>query len=191
MRVLPFLFVRELIYRSPSNYIYESIPESIKVIDLNLNNLNSIIIPSDIYDYCIFRIKKHYKGVGLVDSGTEELIGYGFYSNTVAPPTNIPKLPKKCGWLFNTLILEKYRGNGYQKLLISERIKRLRNINSDVIIYTDILEENYSSRKSFLKSNFRECGVYYVLVLGIRRFRYFSLKIGYWRKSEGHKKIEK
>lgn len=144
---------------------------------------------SDIYDYCIFRLKKNYKGIGLVNKVNEELIGYGFFSDKITPPTNIPKLPKNSGWLFNTVILEKYRRNGYQKILISERIKRLRKLNEKIIIYTDILEDNYPSRKSFIKSNFLENGVYYIFVIGIRRFRFLNLKIGYWKKNEKHKEI--
>lgn len=189
MRIGPFVFVKELVYKAPDNYIYEEIPSFVKVIDLEENTLNQVKMPKEIYDYCIFRVKNKYNGIGLVNRENNELMGYAFYSDKTSPPTNIPKLPKGAGWLFNTLIITKYRGNGYQKLLISERIKRLRKNQPEIEIYTDIIEENYPSRKSFLNSHFIENGVYYVFVVGIRRYRFLNLKIGFWNKKAKHKKI--
>lgn len=189
MRILPIVFVKELIYKCPLNYQYLDIPSNIKVIDLNQTDLKKYLIDDEIYKYCMFRVHKGYKGIGLIHSTTNEFIGYGFYSNLLAPPTNIPRIPQNSGWLFNTLIIEKYRGNGYQKLLISERIKRLKSDNQHVNIYTDIIESNIGSRKSFIKSGFKEFGIYYIMVLGIRRYSFLNLKIGYWNKSKKHKQL--
>lgn len=188
MRISPLVLVKELIYQFDINFEID-IPNNVEVLDLDSNILNKIVVSKDILDYCIFRINKGYQGICIINKINNELIGYAFYSSHLTPPTNIPRLPKNSGWLFNDLIVEKYRGNGYQKLLISERIKRLKSENQHVNIYTDIIESNIGSRKSYIKAGFKELGVYYIMVLGIRRYNFLNLKIGYWNKSKKHKQL--
>lgn len=68
MRLLPFVFIKELIYVAPEHFEYLNIPPSIEVVDITLDDLNRFIISKSELDYCKFRVKKGYKGICLVNN---------------------------------------------------------------------------------------------------------------------------
>lgn len=187
----PLIFIKELVYEKDiaSHESIGAYPPNVFSDDITLETLEKYNIPSDIYDYCTFRVKRGFKGVFAISKATNEVMGYSFYSTDKTPPTNIPKKPPyNSVWIFNDFVIEKFRGMGLQKFMIDKRLEKNNNLD---IAYTDILESNIASRKSYLNSGFEESGVYYIMVLGIRRYKYLNIKMGYWNKNKKHPAINK
>lgn len=129
------------------------------------------------------KLRYNYDGY-LVYTHSGKLVGYYWFTKDIAPPTSIPKIPIGAVWIFNMYIFEQYRGNGWQK----EMLRHFENeFRDSEILYADILLDNVSSIKNFIRCGYLECGVYYILIFGIRRFRRLNVKIGYWNKSQRHK----
>lgn len=128
------------------------------------------------------RVRLQYDGFLFYDQNCE-LVGYYWYTIGKRPPTVIPKIPSDAVWIFNMLVFENYRGHGYQKKMLKHFESNFRDYRS---LYSDIHLHNIPSIKSFLKEGYRRCGIYYVLIIGIR-FRNLNVKLGYWSKTAKHK----
>jgi len=77
---------------------------------------------------------------------------------------------------------KELRKKGYQKQMLIHFEKTFRNYNE---LYADVRLDNYPSISNFLKLNYIENGIYYVLVIGFRfKNLYFTIK--YWDKNRKH-----
>lgn len=131
-----------------------------------------------------FRRKKRYGYDGYLFYNVDNnLVGFYWYSISKAPPTSIPKIPNNSVWIFNMLVFEKYRGKGYQKEMLKHFDNQFQDYEN---LYSDILFDNIPSIKSFLKMGYQECGIYHIIIFGIRRYRFLNLRIGYWDRNRKH-----
>lgn len=128
------------------------------------------------------KTKNKYNGY-LVYNKANDLIGYYWYTINKPPATVIPRIPKDVVWMFNLFVFENYRGNGYQKQMMKHFEKTFSNYQ---YLYVDILLNNTPSIKSVLKTGYKPCGIYYILVIGIRT-KNLNIKMGYWSKTAKHK----
>jgi len=184
----PVKFREKLIYKAPLE-----IPEVNKRFDfspvikvLEYNDLENDYWLRSKKKAFILQLKYGHTGILLIHPETKESLAYSWFAYNCKPPFGIPKLPQNCAWLCNTEVREDYRGYGLQKLLIRERLVILHQIHRTKEVYTDVMKDNLPSRKNIINMGFSECGIYYVLSLGIRRFDYLSTKWGYWNKNKEH-----
>lgn len=129
------------------------------------------------------KLSQKYDGF-LVYDKSDNLIGYYWYTINTPPPTSIPKIPKNTPWRFNVFVFEEHRGHGYQKEMSKHALSYFKDYK---YFYCDILLDNAPSLKNILKMGYEPCGIYYILIFGIRRYKYLNFKIGYWDKNKKHK----
>ena len=190
MRFLPVIFAKMFVYKRQSEERNLDIElKGLRVEELSIALLENINIDEKHIIFFNNRLKQRYEGVLLLDE-ENNLIGYSFWTKKGnLPPTNIPRIPSNAIWVFNSFILEEYRGKGYQKIIIQERDKFIQKKYKDYGIYSDIYESNYASRKSVIKSGFVPNGVYYICIIGMRRNRFLNIRFGWWFKNKKHTEI--
>lgn len=131
-----------------------------------------------------FKRKIYYGYDGYLFYDTNEnAVGYYWYTINQPPPTSIPKIPKSSVWIFNMLVFDEFRGNGYQREMLKHFDRTFRQYES---LYADILFNNIASIKNFLKVGYKENGVYWIVILGIRRYKNLNLKFGRWNQNKKH-----
>ena len=110
---------------------------------------------------------------------TGECAGYGWTAIGKPPANGIPVVPKNSAWLFGEYVREEYRGNGYQKVLQRERIKAIQAKNK-LDIFIDVMADNFPAIKNIKRNGFVKKGAYYILIIGIRKYRFLHFVISYW-----------
>jgi|LSQX01.3.fsa_nt_gb GNAT superfamily N-acetyltransferase len=124
-------------------------------------------------------LKAGHSGLMATHIETGDCIGFG-WTAIGSPPTNgIPAIPKVSAWLFGGYIREEYRGNGYQKVLQQQRIFIVKNRVKEIFI--DVMPGNIPATKNIKSNGFVPWGVYYILIFGIRRYRYLHFTLSFWK----------
>lgn len=175
MRFTPILLLKRAIFRKETSLVaykgkcsFERMSESSNEVLQN--------------KYFTSKLKYGYDGF-LVYDNKQNLIGYYWYTLNQPSIINLPKIPKNTPWVFNMYVYKGHRGHGYQK----EMFKHFEATFSDFRwVFGDVRLNNAPSVKSFLKVDYLEIGVYYIVVIGIRRIRSLNYKFGYWNKKKKH-----
>ena len=119
-----------------------------KVMELSIDELNYIINihynhwvqfnPKMVKDSTVFKFSKIYTGdelpfgIALIDD-ENNIVGF-----CVFKIENLKKYPEIYPWLSDVMIIEKYRGNGYGKLLLNYGENILKKLGFDTIyVWTD------------------------------------------------------
>jgi hypothetical protein len=181
----PIKIRRMLIYKMP-------MPLLLSDKDLR-DDIEFIVIDQDLIDTDPWlathrsKLSRHlrngYKGFAGFTKDTAQCIGYSWYAVDKPPGTSIPKVPKNVVWRFNLHIRDIFRGRRYQRNFHQFCDSRNFFVN---YIYSDVSPSNISSRRNLLASKAQEAGVYYILILGIRRIKWLNYRLGYWNNQEKH-----
>ena len=126
-------------------------------------------------------LNEGHLGFVCVNVNTSECVGYFWIAIDKPPLNGIPKIPLNAAWFFNDFVREDYRSMGCQRLMIAYKLDYLKRYK-DIEIYADVTSIKKGIPRNYQNSGFVECGIYYILILGIRRFKYFNLTIFYWSK---------
>lgn len=172
----PVLFLKRAIFRKKP-----SIPEYKGELRFErMSGSNNKVLSGK---YFTGKFEYGYDGFLVFDSN-QKIVGYYWYNLNQPSIINIPKIPKDSPWIFNMFVYEEHRGHGYQK----EMLKHFEVMFSSYKwLYADIRLDNTPSIKSFLKLGYGEIGIYYIVVMGIRRIRSLNFKFGYWNRKKKHK----
>ncbi len=119
----------------------------------------------------------------------KQCIAYGWIAVQGLHPSHLPQVPGDAVWCHYARVKENYRGQGLHRLLIRERIKLIRKMYGNISVYTDTSPDNIPSRINQAREGFVQCGVYYTLQMGSKRFTPFYFLVGRWFKNKKHPEI--